>query len=58
MAGFGVEAEADRIGTGMMTVAGVGVAAHAIYTWAARRSAARAIRLTEKEPPKEKGPQA
>lgn len=58
VAGFGVEAEADRIGTGMMTVAGVGVAAHAIYTWAARRSATKAIRLTEKEPPKEKGPQA
>lgn len=57
--GFGVEAEADRIGKGMTAVAATGVIAHAIYTWSTRRSAAKVAPPPEKKEssPKSKGPQ-
>ena len=56
VAGFGVEAEADRVGYWMTGVTAAGIFAHSIYTWAARRSAAKAIPLEEKKaPPKDQG---
>jgi hydrogenase small subunit len=57
VAGFGVEAEADRVGYWMTGVTAAGIAAHALYTWGVRRSAAKAIALEEKkESPKDQGP--
>ncbi len=47
--GFGVEAQADRIGGGAVALTGAAVAAHAVYTALMRRAERKADRLAKKE---------
>lgn len=49
VSGFGVEQRADQIGGTLLGVTAAGVAAHAVYTWAMRKSMARADALAAAE---------
>jgi hydrogenase small subunit len=49
VAGFGVEARADKIGASLVGLTGAGIAAHATYTYFLKRGQEKGEKLAEQE---------
>ncbi len=50
---FGVEGQADKVGKYAVGLAGAGIVAHALYTWAVRRAEKKAEQIAEEKPSEE-----